>query len=130
MVVNNHLAYKPRSASTITVQSGGILPARQLKSACQCGRHAPARVASTTCQATGMAQPRTTTLILRIVKRWPRVEASMASAMRGQVGSQQATTQRSSAAKQEVRSSVRRLSPRLEPALADASQYHSRSRTH
>src|SRR3712207_4306409 len=108
MVVNSQRAYKPRSASTITVQSAGMAPASAAKRAIQWGRHAPARVASTTFQATGMAQPRTTTLIDRIVKRWPRVEASMARAIWGQAGSHQATTQRRSGAKQVVTSKVRR----------------------
>src|SRR5215212_5724737 len=111
MVVKSHLAYKPRSAVTTTFQSEGMAPSSAEKSAIQCGRQAPARVAWTIFQATGMAQPRITTQIERMVKRWPRVEASRARAICLQEGSCQATTQRSRGAKQEVTSSERRLRP-------------------
>src|SRR5215470_20303478 len=127
MVVNSQRAYKPRSASTITVQSAGTLPWRWRKRASQCGRQAPGLVASTMRQATGMAQPRTTTLIERIVKRCPSVEASMARARWQQVGSIQVTTQHRSGAKQPLTSRRRRLRPRLAPLLCEASRYQSRS---
>src|SRR5215831_20582283 len=127
MVVNSQRADKPRSASTSTVQSAGTLPCKAPKRASQWGRQAPARVASTTRQATGMAQPRTTTLIERIVKRCPSVEASMARARWRQVGSVQATTQQSRGAKHRTTSRLRRLRPRLAPLLSLASRYQSRS---
>src|SRR6266496_6863327 len=117
MVWNSHLAYKPRSAATMTVQSVGTLARRSPKSASQCGRHAPGRLASTICQAIGMAQPHTTTLMVRIVKRWPRVEASIANANWRHAGGDQATTQRSNAGKQLRTSKLRRLWPRLAPHL-------------
>src|SRR5262249_35141120 len=72
---------------------------------------------------------RTTTLIVRIVKRWPRVEASMARARCWQAGGEMATTQRRSAGKQLVTSRSRRFWPRLAPRLSAASRYQSRRRS-
>src|SRR5713226_4273669 len=56
-------AYKPRSLITITVQCSGTLPANFGSLFIQCGSHAPFCSAPTTFHATGMAQPRYTTLI-------------------------------------------------------------------
>ncbi len=121
------LAYKPRSAVTITVQSDGTTPANWPNSASQCGRQAPARVASTTRQAMGMAQPCTGTVMLRMVKRCPKVEASIASARWWQWGGYSVSTHRNNGAKQSCTTRLRRLSPRLAPRLWAASRYQSRS---
>src|SRR5262245_61528652 len=56
MVVNSRRAYKPRSASTSTVQPAGTLPWRYPKRTAQWGHQAPGCVAVTIRQATGMAQ--------------------------------------------------------------------------
>src|SRR5215510_10467608 len=111
----------------MTVQSAGTLSCKWPKSASQCGRQAPGRVAATMRQATGIAQPRTTTLMRSTVKRCPKVEASIASARWRHVGSDHATTQRRKGAKQAETSSVRRLSPRLAPLLWVPSRDQSRS---
>src|SRR4029453_5659020 len=111
----------------MTVQSAGTLPRKWPKSASQCGRQAPGRVASTMRQATGMAHPRTTTLMRSTVKRCPKVEASIANARWRHVGSDHATTQRSKGVKQVETSRLRRLSPRLAPLLCTPSRYQSRS---
>src|SRR5229473_306429 len=76
-------AYKPRSLITITVQCSGTLPANFSSSFSQCGSQAPFCSAPTTFHATGMAQPRYTTLITSTVKRFFNVVASKARARRG-----------------------------------------------
>ena len=69
MVINSQRADNPQSARTMAVQSVGPLSFKAPKRAAQCGRQAPARVTSTIHQATGMAQPQTTTLMESKVKR-------------------------------------------------------------
>src|SRR2546423_15663290 len=54
----NHLAYKPRSANTITIQSGGTALAKWVKRSFQYGSHEPGSLLRTIFQATGIAQPR------------------------------------------------------------------------
>src|SRR5260370_21621379 len=76
-------AYKPRSLITITVQCSGTQPARCCSRSSQYGCQAPFCSAPTTFQATGMAQPRYTTLMQSTVKRFLSVVASKASATRG-----------------------------------------------
>src|SRR5256885_10149511 len=79
----NQGAYKPRSLITITVQCAGTPSANVVSSFIQWGSQAPFCSAPTTLHATGMAQPRYTTLITNTVKRFFNVVASKASASRG-----------------------------------------------
>src|SRR6266852_4070671 len=79
----NQGAYKPRSLITITVQCSGTRSVNFVSNFIQCGSQAPFCPAPTTFQATGMAQPRYTTLITSTVKRFESVVASKASASRG-----------------------------------------------
>ncbi len=77
---NNQRAYKPRSARTITVQPGGTAGRHCRSIRNHSGRHACFFPASSTTQATGMAQPRESTLMANTTKRSPQVVASRASA--------------------------------------------------
>src|SRR5258708_12997663 len=79
----NQGAYKPRSLITITVQCDGTLPANFVSSFIQCGSQAPFCSAPTIFHATGMAQPRYTTLITSTVKRFFNVVASTPQPSRG-----------------------------------------------
>lgn len=63
-------AYRPRSASTITVHPVGVRDARGVTSASRDGRRAPWAVARTIFPATGIAHPRMTTWPEKTVNRW------------------------------------------------------------
>src|SRR5262249_44895075 len=118
----SHLAYSPRSLKTITVQPAGTARRNSLSRPSHSPFQACLAVAGRIFQATGTAQPRYRTLMASVVKRCPKVVASSARASCRQ--GQPSSTQRSSGAKQLRTSKSRRLAP----ALAAASQYHSRRR--
>jgi len=77
-------------------------------------------VAAKTVQATGMAQPRYTTLSAKTVKRVPNVVASRARA--NCVPSHWSTTQANSGTKQGSTASARRVVPRLAVASEQTSR--------
>src|SRR3989304_5228123 len=79
---NSQLAYKPRSAITMTTQSSGITPSKQENKSNQGFFQDPFSIAGSTCQAIGMAQPRYTTLITKTTRTCPRLVASIAKAKR------------------------------------------------
>src|SRR5947209_13557547 len=106
-------AYKPRSLITITVQCSGTLSANFVSSFIQWGSQAPFCSAPTTFQATGIAQPRYTTLITSTVKRFFKVVASKASASRGSSAGHHARIHCSNGPKQVLTSSSRRFLPFL-----------------
>lgn len=58
MASNSHFAYRPRSASTITVHPAGRRPLNCSSNACHSGFQACCSPAFKTFQATGTAQPR------------------------------------------------------------------------
>jgi hypothetical protein len=116
MPSNNHLAYKPRSARTITVQVGGTRPRTVFNKASHSGFHGWLRPANRTFHRIGTAQPRYTTLMTNRTKRWPRVVASKATA--SCVPDQPSKTQFSHGAQHRPRSS----STRCRPAFASASR--------
>jgi hypothetical protein len=67
----SHMAYSPRSAITTIRHSGGMFPRSSGNNCSQYGFQEPDSPASTMCQATGIMHPRTITLMLSAVKRFP-----------------------------------------------------------
>src|SRR5215470_1624372 len=118
----SHLAYRPRSVSTITIQRPGNWWRNCLSRSSHSGFQACLALAGRIFQATGTAQPRYRTLSASVVKRCPKVVAS--KAMANWRPGQPVRTQRSRGAKQARTSSCWRCVP----ALAAASQYQSRRR--
>ena len=123
MPANHHLAYQPRSASTITVQVGGTRPRKACNKASHSGFHGCLRPAGKTFQRIGTAQPRYTTLMTSRTKRCPKVVASKATA--SCVPDQPSKTPFSHGAQHGPRSS----STRCRPAFASASRSVSRRRS-
>src|SRR5712691_5121060 len=118
---NSQRASKPRSASTMTVHARGTARRTWRSMRNHSRRQACLAVAGRTVQATGMAQPRYTTLSAKTVKRVPKVVASRAKA--NGVPSHWATTQASQGTKQGSTGSAQRAVPRL----AVASEQNSRN---
>ena len=111
---NNHFAYKPRSARTTTVQGVGTARRTCRNKRNQGGCHAAFFSLGKTCQATGIAQPRETTLTTNTVQRCPKLVASSAKA--NGVPSHRAKTQPNKSAKQVSTASSCRWVPRLASA--------------
>src|SRR5579871_2331628 len=109
----NHLAYKPRSARTSTVQSAGMLGLSKANRRSQCPRHCPFFVAGSTHQATGIAQPRYITLTTSTVNTCLNVVASRAKASLFSSAPHHDNTQPNKPPKQFSTFTLRRFAPRL-----------------